>query len=67
MFSPIKTDKEYESYLEKVYELMQCHLTPNSIKFNELEILSVLVKDYEDEKFNLPPPSSLETIKFKMD
>lgn len=67
MLKPIKNDKQYDEALEKVYELMQKDIKPMTKESDELEVLSILVEHYENEKFPIDPPSPLEAIKFRMD
>ena len=51
MLKAIKTKKAFTASLNRIYELMQLDLKTNSDEFNELEILSILVDDYEKKKF----------------
>ncbi|WP_159469707.1 hypothetical protein [Dyadobacter sp. 3J3] len=51
-----KNDEEYEQALKKIYALMQFEIIPNSAKSNELEILAIVVKDYENVHFPIPQP-----------
>jgi hypothetical protein len=51
MLKTIKTKKNYESALKRAYELMQKNLKKGSKLSNELKILSVLIKTYEDEHY----------------
>ena len=39
MLKPIKTEEQYESYLERIYTLMQTDLQVDSKESDELEIL----------------------------
>ena len=64
---PIKTKKEYEAALARVYELMQKNLKANSKQSDELEVLSILVEAYENEHYPIPPPHPIEAIKFRME
>ncbi len=50
---PIKNEEQYESYLERIYFLMQNDLKAKSKESNEVEILTILVKNYEDRHFKL--------------
>ncbi|MFN3997986.1 hypothetical protein [Algoriphagus sp.] len=52
----IKNNNEYEDALERAYDLMQLDLVPESKESDELEVLSILIKEYEKEHFpiNLP-------------
>jgi HTH-type transcriptional regulator/antitoxin HigA len=66
MLRLIKNDLQYEDTLAKVYELMQLDLQPDTEESDKLEILSILVKKYEDEHYPVPEPTPLEAIKFRM-
>jgi len=63
----IKTEKEYDKALARIYDLMQAKILRKSAEADELELLSLLVKDYEDSKYQLPLPNPIEAIKFRMD
>jgi HTH-type transcriptional regulator/antitoxin HigA len=67
MLRLIKNDEQYEDTLARVYELMQLDLHPETEESDELEILSMLVKRYEDEHYPVPEPTPLEAIKFRME
>src|ERR1700730_13298623 len=67
MLKPIKTKKDYESALERAYELMQKNLKDGSKLSDELEILSVLIEGYEDKHYPIPPPHPIEAIKFQIE
>jgi len=45
---------------------MQLDLQPDSEESDELEILSMLVKKYEDEHYHVPELTSIEAIKYRM-
>lgn len=67
MIKPIKSDKQYEETLERVYALMQKEIKPASKESDELEILSILIKAYEEEHVPVPKPNPLEAIKFRIE
>lgn len=67
MLKPIKTDKKYENALARVYELMQKDVVESSAISDELEILSLLVKDYELVNYPISYPNPIEAIKFRME
>jgi len=67
MLKPIKTEQQYESALVKVYALMQKNIKPDSKESDELEILSILIKDYESEYYPVPQPNPLDAIKFRLE
>ena len=64
---PIKTENQYEDSLKRIYELMQKDIKPNSKDSDELEILSILVKDYENEFYPMNKPNPIEAIKFRLE
>jgi len=67
MIAPIKNDSQYEQSLERIYTLMQMEIVPDSPLSDELELLSIVVKDYENAHFPIPKPNPLEAIKFRLD
>lgn len=67
MLKPIKTEAEYETALERIYELMQHEIHPDSDEEAELEVRSLLVKEYEREHYPIAPPHPVEAIRFRMD
>jgi len=67
MLKPIKTEEQYHNALARIYELMQTNIEEGSASSDELEVLSILVKDYETLNFPIASPSPLEAIKFRMD
>jgi len=67
MLKPIKNSQQYEDALARVYALMQKNIKPDSKESDELEILSILIKEYENEHYPVPKPNPLEAIKFRLD
>ena len=53
MLEPIKTQDDCEIALERVYKLMQENITPNSKESQELENLSILIKEFENKVYKL--------------
>ncbi|MFL9844076.1 helix-turn-helix domain-containing protein [Flavobacterium rhizosphaerae] len=67
MLRLIKNDAQHEDTLARIYELMQLDLQPDTEESDELEILSMLVKKYEDEHYPVPEPNPIEAIKYRME
>lgn len=67
MVKPVKTKKDYEAALERCYELMQKEVKANSTIADELEVLSILVKNYEEKHHPVPQPNPIEAIKFRLE
>ncbi len=63
----IKTEEQYEEALERAYELMQLDLSEESVELNELELLGVLIEQYEKIHYPIAPPHPIEAIKFHLD
>lgn len=62
---PIKTKKDYEQAMLRLENIFDAKKgTP---KGDELEILSLLIENYEDEKFPIDLPDPVEAIKFRME
>jgi HTH-type transcriptional regulator / antitoxin HigA len=67
MLKPVKTEAQYESALARIYELLQLETEPGTPAGDELEILSLLVKEYELAHYPMPKPHPIEAIKFRLD
>lgn len=62
---PIKTKKDYQQALERLDEIFDARKgTPEG---DELEILGMLIEQYENEKFPIDLPDPVEAIKFRME
>ena len=62
---PIKTKKDYEQALERLELIFDAKKeTENG---DELEILGMLIENYENEKFPIGFPDPVEAIKFRME
>jgi HTH-type transcriptional regulator/antitoxin HigA len=46
---------------------MQQSIHPESPESDELEVCSILIKDYEQENFPVPKPHPIEAIKYRME
>ena len=51
MLHSINTEEQYENSLDRIFELMQKDIDLNSNESFELEKLSILVENYEAEKY----------------
>lgn len=67
MIKPVKTKKDYEAALQRCYDLIQKqNLKPNTPGADELEILSILVENYERKHYPVPPPNPVEAIRYRL-
>lgn len=62
---PIHTENDYNAALKRVESLMDA--APGSREFDELEILSALIENYEAKHYNIDAPDPIEAIKFRME
>lgn len=67
MLKPIKTEKQYDDALARSYELIQTDIKEGSAASDELEVLAILIKEYELIHYPIPSPNPLEAIKFRLD
>ena len=63
--TPIKTEKDYQKALERLELVFDAK--KGTKKGDELEILSILIDKYENEKFPIEMPDPIEAIKFRME
>ena len=65
MTKPIRTEADYEAALGRIAELMDAREgTPEG---DELDVLSVLVERFEEERFPVEAPTPLAAIRFRME
>lgn len=60
----LKTEEDYNKASMRLMDIF--HAKPNTPKSDELDMLMVLVKDYDDKHYELPELDALEVIKYKM-
>jgi len=61
----IKTEKEYHTALERFEEIFSAkHGTKES---DEADVLSLLIRNYEEKNFVIAAPNPLEAIKYRME
>jgi HTH-type transcriptional regulator/antitoxin HigA len=62
---PIRTAAEHRAALKEIERLMD---SPSGTPAADLlEVLSILVADYEERKIPIDPPHPLEALKFRLD
>lgn len=62
----IKTEEDYDKALKRLDKIF--HANKDSKEHEELEILVLLIKKYEDETVGeFPDPDPIEAIKFRME
>ena len=62
---PIRTKKDYEQALVRLEVIFDSK--KGTDKGDELEILGMLIENYENEKFPISFPDPIEAIKFRME
>jgi len=60
----LKSEAEYKEALARTIEIF--HAEDNTPEADELDLLLVLIKDYEDKNIHIPSPDPLEVIKMKL-
>ncbi len=67
MLKPIRSNSQLEECLARAYALMQQDLKPNSKESDEMEVLSMLIEDYEHKHYPIDPPHPIDAILFRLD
>lgn len=60
----LKSEAEYKEALSRTIQIF--HTEDNTPEADELDLLLVLIKDYEDRNIHIPSPDPLEVIKMKL-
>lgn len=66
----LKSEKEYNQACERIYKLINSStnaIDPESPEGEEIELLSLLVENYEQEHYPIDAPSPIEAIKFRFE
>ncbi len=63
----IKTDAEYEEALAMAEKLVDIDPAPGTDEGDRLELLTLLIKHYEDEHYPMEAPDPIEAIRFRME
>ncbi len=62
---PIRTEQDYELALKRVESLMDAEVGTED--FDELEVLTTLIENYEAKHYDIDVPDPIEAIKFRME
>lgn len=62
---PIRTEADYRNALSLIDTLVDC--ADNSEEADKLDILSILIENYENEHYPIAPPDPIDAIKFRME
>jgi HTH-type transcriptional regulator / antitoxin HigA len=62
---PIKTKKDYQTALVRLESIFDA--LPGTTEGDELEVLSILIEKYENERFPIGMPDPIEAIRFRME
>jgi HTH-type transcriptional regulator / antitoxin HigA len=60
----LKTEEDYNSASIRMMEIF--HAEPNTPECDELDLLLLLIKDYDEKHYHLPELDALDVIKYKM-
>jgi len=63
--SPIRNEKDYQQAITRLEEIFDAK--KGTEQGDELEILSILIDQYENEHFPIGMPDPIEAIKFRME
>ncbi len=67
MLKIIQNEADYELACSRIYELIHQNIDKGTPKGNELEVLSLLVENYEMKHYFIGYPEPIEAIKFRME
>ncbi|MBK8503439.1 MAG: helix-turn-helix domain-containing protein [Saprospiraceae bacterium] len=62
---PIRTEEDYNKALARLEKIFDSD--PGTKGGDELEILVLLIEDYENKHYPIGPPDPIEAIKFRME
>ena len=62
----ISSEKEYQQYLNWADEMFEKKVLPESSNGENLQVVLLLIKQYEDRYYPIPKPDPIEAIRSKM-
>jgi HTH-type transcriptional regulator / antitoxin HigA len=62
---PIKTEQDYQEAIKRLEDIFDA--APNTVEGDELEVLGVLIDNFERVHFPIDFPDPIEAIKFRME
>ncbi|WP_310588174.1 transcriptional regulator [Lacihabitans sp. LS3-19] len=65
IITTIKTEEQYRAALKRIDSLIDAE--PKTPEFDLLEVLSILVDDYENKHYAIEPLDPIEAIKYEME
>ena len=63
--NPIRTETDYQTALKRIDSLVDCE--DGGKQADELDVLSILVENYESEHYPIAPPDPIDAIRFRME
>jgi len=67
MAKVIKTDADYEAALAEIDRLLDIEIAAGTADADKLELLTLLVREYESSHYPIGVPDPIEAIKFRME
>jgi HTH-type transcriptional regulator/antitoxin HigA len=64
-YTKIKTKKQYKEYMARFSKVF--HAKIGTKEGDEAELLALIIKDYEDQKFVFEVPDPLDAIQYRME
>lgn len=61
----LKTEADYNNAIKRLEVIFDAK--PETEEYNELEILSLLIDNYEEENFPIEASNPIDAIKFRME
>ena len=62
----IKSEEEYQQYLDWAYEMFDKNVLPESPEGEKLQVVLLLIRQYEDQHYPVQKPDPLDAIRSKM-
>lgn len=63
----LRTEGEYEETLREVERLLDCDPAPGTPEYDRLELLSLLLDEYEEREHAVGPVSPQEAVRFMLE
>jgi len=62
-----RSEQEHEQAMARLMDLMDADPAEGSAEADEMDVLALLIEQYEQANYSMDPPDPIEAIKFRMD
>jgi HTH-type transcriptional regulator / antitoxin HigA len=67
MSKVLKSETDYEIALNRLCDLIQTDVLPDTPESDEMDLLALVIEDFETRHYPILPPNPLDAIRFRLE